>query len=144
LALLAAVEDGTIGAIATDHAPHPPHRKRVPFADAAPGMIGLETALSLGLAAVDAGVLTLPRLIAALSTGPAGIIGQESGLAAGMEAELVAFDPAARWTVEASRMVSRSANTPLLGLELPGVVRLTVAAGRVTWDDGLLIQEAVG
>ena len=135
LALLAAVEDGTIDAVATDHAPHPPHLKSVPFADAAPGMIGLETALSIGLAAVGAGALTLPRLLAALSTGPARIIGQPSGLAAGLEAELVAFDPEARWTVESAAMASRSANTPLIGIELPGAVRLTLAAGRVTYRD---------
>jgi dihydroorotase len=137
LALLAAVADGTVDAIATDHAPHPPHRKSVPFADAAPGMIGLETALSLGLAAVEAGALTLPRLLAALTIGPARVIGQACGLAPGMEAELVAFDPSAHWTVDASALASRSANTPLLGMQLPGVVRLAVARGRVTWDDGL-------
>ena len=137
-ALLAAVADGTIDAIATDHAPHPPHRKRVPFADAAPGMIGLETALSLGLAAIDAGVLSLGRLVAALSIGPSRIIGQACGLAPGMEAELVVFDPAAQWTVDASVLASRSANTPLTGMRLPGVIRLTLAGGRVTWNDGLL------
>jgi dihydroorotase len=137
-ALVGAVADGTIDAIATDHAPHPPHRKRVPFADAAPGMIGLETALSLGLAAVDAGVLPLARLVAALSIGPSRIIGQACGLAPEMEAELVVFDPAAQWTVDASVLASRSANTPLTGMRLPGVVRLTLAGGRVTWNDGLL------
>jgi dihydroorotase len=143
LALLAGVADGTIDAIATDHAPHPPHRKNVPFADAAPGMIGLETALSLGLAAVEAGALTLVRLITALSAGPARIIDQPCGLAPGMEAEIVVFDPAARWTVESSDLASRSANTPLIGMELPGVVRLTVAGGRVTYRDDTLFASAM-
>jgi dihydroorotase len=132
-ALLAGVEDGTVDAIATDHAPHPPERKAVPFADAAPGLVGLETALSLGLAAVDAGRLTLGSLLAALSTRPASILGERRGLALASVADLVVFDPAARWRVTADSLASASHNTPLLGLALPGVVRLTVAEGRVTY-----------
>ncbi len=133
LALLAAVEDGTVDAIATDHAPHPPYRKLVPFAEAAPGLIGLESALSLGLAAVEAGRLSLGRLLAALSTGPAGIIGERRGLVAGDPADLVLFDPGARWRVGSDVLESGSSNTPLLDMELPGVVRMTVAEGRVTY-----------
>ena len=133
LALLEAVADGTVDAIATDHAPHPANRKLVPFDEAAPGMIGLETALSLGLAAVAAGRLTLMALVAALSTRPARIIGEERGLEAGAAADLVLFDPDARWRIEAATLASASSNTPLLGMELPGIVRLTVANGRVTY-----------
>ena len=133
LALLAGVADGTVDAIATDHAPHPPERKLVPFDEASPGLIGLETALSLGLAAVEADKLDLVTLIAALSTRPASIIGERRTLAIGDEADLLVFDPDARWRVEASILASASANTPLLGMELPGVVRLTVAGGRVTY-----------
>lgn len=133
LALLAAVEDGTVDAIATDHAPHPPERKLVPFAEAAPGLIGLETALSLGLAAVEAGRLSLRRLIAALSVGPARVIGERRDLGPGARAELVVFDPRARWRVETHALASASSNTPLLGMELPGVVRMTVADGRITY-----------
>ena len=132
-ALLDAVADGTIDAIATDHAPHPPERKLVPFAEAAPGMTGLETALSLGLAAVHAGRLELSDLVAALSTRPAAIIGERRGLGPGEPADLVVFDPAARWRVEADAIASASWNTPLLGMELPGVVRLTIANGRITY-----------
>ena len=137
LALLAGVADGTIDAIATDHAPHPRERKGVEFGAAAPGMIGLETALSLGLAAVEAGGLDLARLLEALSTRPAALIGEARTLQAGTVADLVVFDPAARWRVEASALVSASSNTPLLGMELPGVVRLTVAGGRITYRDGI-------
>jgi dihydroorotase len=133
LALLDALADGTIDAIATDHAPHPPQRKLVPFAEAAPGLIGLETALSVGLAAVEAGRLELRTLVAALSSRPAAIVGEGRSLAVGSPADLVLFDPAARWRVEAGGLASTSANTPLLGRELPGVVRLTVADGRVTY-----------
>ncbi len=135
LALLAGVADGTIDAIATDHAPHSPERKLVEFGAAAPGMIGLETALSLGLAAVEAGCLTLTRLVAALSVRPAALIGEDRSLAPGTAADLVVFDPSARWTVNEDVLASRSANTPLLGRELSGVVRLTVAGGRITYDD---------
>ena len=74
--------------------------------------------------------------MAALSTRPAGIIGEPRGLGAGASADLVLFDPAARWRVEAGSLASASSNTPLLGMELPGVVRLTVANGRVTYRSG--------
>jgi dihydroorotase len=134
LALLAGVADGTVDAIATDHAPHPPQRTVVELADAAPGLIGLELALSLGLAAVEAGRLSLAQLIAALSTRPAALIGEDRGFAPGDRAELAVIDPAARWRVETDALASGSSNTPLLGRELPGVVRLTIAGGRITWD----------
>lgn len=132
-ALMDALRDGTIDAIATDHAPHPPERKLVPFGQAAPGLIGLETALSVGLTAVHARQLELATMLAALSTRPAAVIGETRGMAVGSPADFVAFDPEARWRVDLSVLASRSANTPLLGMELPGVVRLTVADGRVTY-----------
>ena len=137
LALLAGVEDGIVDAIATDHAPHPPQRKAVEFACASPGLIGLETALSLGLAAVDAGRLSLHRLLAALGARPAALIAEARTLAIGAGADLVVFDPSGRWRPEAESLASASANTPLLGRELPGVVRLTVTDGRITYRDGL-------
>ena len=133
LALLAGIGDGSVDAIATDHAPHPAERKLVPFDEAAPGLIGLETALSLGLAAVESGRLELGALVAALSTRPGSIIGETRSLDVGSAAELVLFDPEARWRVERETLASASSNTPLLGMELPGVVRLTVAGGRVTY-----------
>ena len=133
-ALLAAVVDGTIDAIATDHAPHAPQDKLVEFAAAAPGISGLETALSLGLAAVSAGRLELATLLAALSTRPAALIAEERTFRPGAAADLVVFDPAARWRVDEASLESRGNNTPLLGMELPGTVVLTVAGGRVTYD----------
>jgi dihydroorotase len=135
LALLAAVADGTVDAIATDHAPHPPEAKAVEFERAAPGMIGLETALAIGLAAVAAGRLTLPRLVEAMATRPAALIGEERSLSPGTAADLVLVDPRAQLRIEPAVLASRSSNTPLLGRELAGVVRLTVAGGRVTYRD---------
>ena len=137
LTLLAGVADGTVDAIATDHAPHPPERKAVEFANAAPGMIGLETALGIGLAAVASGRLELMALIAALSTRPARLIGEPRRMTDGEPADLVLFDARQTWRVESETLASRSANTPLLGMELPGVVRLTVAGGRVTYAHDL-------
>jgi dihydroorotase len=137
LALLSGVEDGTVDAIATDHAPHPVERKQVEFGDAAPGMIGLETALSLGMAAVEAGALSLPALVSAVATRPAALIGERRSLEPGDVADLAVVDPAGRWSVEPAALASLSTNTPLLGRELPGVVRLTLAGGRVTYAAGL-------
>ena len=137
LALLAGVADGTVDAIATDHAPHPAERKLVEFAAAAPGMIGLETALSLGLAAVAAGCLSLLALVAAMATNPARLIGERRAIEPGATADLVLVDPSAAWRVEREVLASASANTPLLGRELPGVVRLTLASGRVTYANGI-------
>lgn len=133
IALLEGLRDGTIDAIATDHAPHPPERKLMPFAIAAPGLIGLETALSLGLLAVRAGQLELSTLVAALSTRAAAIIGAQRSTEVGATADFVVFDAEAHWRVAVSTLASRSSNTPLMGMDLPGVVRLTVADGRVTY-----------
>jgi dihydroorotase len=137
LALLAGVVDGAVDAIATDHAPHAPERKAVEFANAATGMVGLETALSIGLAAVASGKLEVGRLMAALSTGPAALIGEGRSVSYGELADLVLFDARARWQVDAGLLASKSANTPLIGMELPGVVRLTLASGRITYAHDL-------
>jgi dihydroorotase len=134
-ALLAGVADGTVDALVSDHTPQPPQRKLVEFAGAAPGMIGLQTSLSLGLAAVEAGAMELPALLAALSSRPAALVGERRTLTIGSRADLVVFDPVARWVVEREALESVHANTPLLGRELPGVVRLTIADGRITHDD---------
>jgi dihydroorotase len=100
-------------------------------------MVGLETALSIGLAAVAAGRLELTRLLIALGGGPAALIGESRSLSYGELADLVLFDARARWQVEAEQLASRSANTPLIGMELPGVVRLTLASGRITYAHDL-------
>jgi dihydroorotase len=137
LALLRGLADGSVDAVATDHAPHPAERKAVELGAAAPGMIGLETALSLGLAAVEAGCLSLAAMVEAMAMRPAAIIGEPRSLRPGAIADVVLVDPAATWRVEPGVLASLSSNTPLLGRELPGVVRLTLAGGRVTYVDGI-------
>lgn len=136
-AVLGALRDGTADAVATDHAPHTQVDKEAEFGDAANGIPGLETALGVLLSAVGAGRLPLARAIAALTTGPAAVLGERLGrpvgLVEGALADLVVLDAGATWTVTAEAVASRGKHTPLLGRELPGRVLLTVAGGRVAY-----------
>jgi len=135
-----ALLDGTADAIATDHAPHASVDKDVEFGLSANGISGLETALGLVLALVDAGLVPLARAIEALTLGPARVLGSRwgdgagSGLVEGAPADLVVFDRSATWRVEADALASRGKNTPLIGRELSGVVLLTVAGGRLAYE----------
>ncbi len=142
-ACLAALGDGTADAIATDHAPHTEVDKAVEFGLAANGISGIETALGVILAAVDAGRLALATAIAALTTGPARVLGDRlpiagagrtRGLIEGEPADLVVFDRSATWTVAAEALTSRGKNSPLLGRDLSGRVLLTVAGGRLAYE----------
>ena len=131
--LIEAVRDGTIAAIATDHAPHSPEEKDAPFESAPFGVTGLETAFSvLYTELVEPGLLALETLLERLSAGPAAIFGLDRPrIAVGEPANLTLLDLATRWRVDASGFRSRSANSWLLGRRLTGRVLLTVAAGRV-------------
>lgn len=135
-AIRAGLADGTIDCIATDHAPHHYDAKEREFDEAPNGIIGLETALSLGLRElVQGGVITLPILIERMSCTPARLWHLPGGtLRRGAVADLVLFDPEARWTVAPGRLRSRSRNTPWAGETLPGVVRLTMVGGRVVFE----------
>jgi dihydroorotase len=139
-ALKAAVADGTIDAIATDHAPHAPHVKDQEFEYAPCGMVGLETALGVVLAElVDPGVCTLERAVELMSTGPARILGDGSHggpITAGRPANLVVFDPDATWSIEPTALASRSRNTPFAGRKLSGRVVHTILRGAFTVRDG--------
>lgn len=130
-ALQEGLRDGTIDAIATDHAPHHRDEKAVEFDCAAHGVTGLETALPLTLHLVRAGVLTLPQAICKLTLNPARILGLDSGrLVPGAAADVTIFDPAAVWRVDPQASYSRSHNTPFAGWEMTGKVVRTLVAGR--------------
>jgi dihydroorotase len=135
MALLEAVRDGTISAIATDHAPHALHEKEVPFEEAPFGVTGLETAFAaLNTHLVEPGLVPLPTLLQRLSAGPAQAYGLEAPrIQVGARANLVLLDPQATWRVGEDGFRSRSANSWLLGETLRGKVRLTVAAGRIAY-----------
>jgi dihydroorotase len=134
-AIHAALKDGTIDVIATDHAPHHYDAKERDFDDAPFGIIGLETALGLGLTVlVEGGVLTLPELVARMSTVPARTFRLPGGgLASGAPADVVVFDPRTRTKVDPQRFYSKSRNTPFAGRELLGRVVRTLVAGRTVF-----------
>lgn len=138
-ACLAALVDGTADAVATDHAPHTLVDKQVEFGLAANGISGIETAVGVLLAAVDAGRIPLARAIAALTTGPARVLAAHGpssarALVEGAPADLVVVDRSDRWEVTEASLVSKGKNSPLVGLSLPGRVLLTVAGGRVAYE----------
>lgn len=135
-ALIQGLRDGTIDGIATDHAPHTAEEKARGWEKAPSGMIGLETALALGITKlVEPGYLSLSRLIEKMTLAPARFLGLEGGrLAPGGAADLVVFDPAERWRVGPT-FRSRSANSPFIGMELSGRVKYTICGGRVVYRD---------
>lgn len=139
-ALRAALTDGTIDIVATDHAPHPTEVKDCEWPQAAAGMTGLETALSVVIATmVEPGTFTYADLARVLSTKPARIgrlTAQGQGLVAGAPANLTLLDPAARTTIDPSVQATAAANTPYVGQTLPGKVVATFLHGRATVLDG--------
>ena len=144
-AIRAALYDGTIDAICSDHTPVDDDEKLLPFGEASPGATGLELLLSLAIKWADdyagmqhdaAGSGTpLARAIAKITIDAARIAGLKAGqLAPGAAADVVVFDPAARWTVEASALASQGKHTPFLGYELAGQVRATIVGGRIAFQ----------
>ncbi|MGH2827829.1 MAG: dihydroorotase [Actinomycetota bacterium] len=134
-AVIEGLADGTIDAIATDHAPHSVEEKDQEFSYAPPGMLGLETALGLTIThLVEPGHISLSRAVELLATRPASILGlrDQGSLEVGSPANLVVFDPGARWTVDASALQSKSRNTPFAGRELTGRVLHTFFKGAPT------------
>jgi len=129
-----ALKDGTIDAIATDHAPHHIDEKDVEFNEALNGIIGLETSLALSLRLVEEGVLTLGQLIEKMSCNPSDILGLRRGtLKPGSVADVTLIDPSLEWDVEADRLASKSVNTPFLGWRMKGAAVATVLAGKVVY-----------
>ena len=134
-ALVAALADGTIDAVVSDHNPQDVETKRLPFAESAAGAVGLETLLSAGLRLVTAGDLTLPRLVAALTSKPAGILGLPQGrLAVGAPADLIRFDPEEPYVLAADKLQSRCRNTPFESARLEGRVKLTLVGGHPVYE----------
>ena len=144
-ALRAALADGTIDALVSDHTPVDEDAKTLPFAEAEPGATGLELLLSLALkwsTETDAGLL---RALTVLTSAPAQVMGSALGtleasigrLAEGGVADLCIFDPAATWTVQADTLRSQGKHTPFSGYELPGRVRTTIVGGQVAYDAGV-------
>jgi dihydroorotase len=143
-ALREALADGTIDIVATDHAPHPTEAKECEWQEAAFGMLGLETALSIvQKTMVDTGLMNFSQVADRMSIAPARIGGYaEHGqpLAVGAIANLVIVNPKQRWTVDRDLVLSRSSNTPYHGYELPGVVTHTFFKGRASLLDGNIMQ----
>ena len=146
-AVVAGLADGSIDAIATDHAPHAPEEKERPFDQAPPGMLGLEYALALaltqlvdgGVAGAGAGPMTDADVLARMSWQPAAIAGMEhhgGPVTEGAAANLCVIDPAVRWTIDGTGGASRSRNVPYVGREVRGRVRHTLCFGEPVVIDG--------
>ena len=134
--LRAALADGTIDCIATDHAPHSTLEKDCVFAEAAPGMIGLELCVPLLLSLVHDGTLPLARFVDALTRAPARIVGLPAAqIREGARADLVLLDPDLEHVIDTSRLRSKSRNTPFAGRMVKGKVMATMASGRFIFDD---------
>ena len=155
--LIAAIRDGTIDMIATDHAPHDPDSKRMPrlggyfgpgnsvpqldhdsaeeFAHAANGVVGLETSLGLSLQLVHRSLIEPARLVQMMSVNPAALLRLEAGtLAVGAIADVTVIDPNLEWTVAPEKFLSKSRNTPFAGMRLKGRAVLTIVAGEIVYD----------
>lgn len=131
-ALVEGLAQGVIDVIVSDHNPQDVETKRLPFAEAEDGAVGLETMLSAGLRLVHAGQIALPALLKALSTRPAEILGLPKGrLAKGAPADIICFDPDEPYVLDARTLRSKCRNTPFDEARLDGVVKLTLVAGRI-------------
>ena len=133
-ALIAGVRDGVIDAIVSQHQPHDSAAKQAPLAATEHGLSTVESVLSLGLELVERNELSLSELVRALTAGPASVLGREVRVAEGEIADLCVFDPSQHWTPGKDTLVSVGRHAPVTGRQLPGVVRLTLAAGRVAWQ----------
>lgn len=131
-ALLEGLADGTIDAIATDHAPHAEYEKQWGMDRAPFGIVGLETALALTLRLVEQGLLSLERAVQCLTSKPAGLLGLPGGtLASGASADIVVVDRTCEWVVDPEQFYSKGRNTPFAGWPVRGRVMMTVVAGRM-------------
>ncbi len=134
-AICQGLADGTIDVIATDHAPHSIIEKAVEFDQAANGIIGLETSVSLSLKLVEKGIIGITDLIEKMSTNPARILGLENGLDIGRVADITIIDPEISYCIDADRFQSLSRNTPFDGWNVKGKAVLTMVGGKIVYQD---------
>ena len=136
--IIAGLKDGTIDAIATDHAPHSAEEKDRPLTEAPSGMVGLETALAVTLTALyHTGEMSLSDILRKMTINPACILRVPKGrLSIGAEADIVIFDPEEKWVVDPAKFASKGRNTPFAGREVQGRVKYTIASGTVIYQDG--------
>ena len=136
-AIIAGLKDGTIDAIATDHAPHSAQEKAKPLAEAPSGMVGLETSLGATLTALyHTGEMDLSDILKKMTFNPACILGIPKGrLSLGGEADFTIFDPNETWTVDPEQFASKGRNTPFAGRELKGKVKYTIVGGKIVYED---------
>jgi dihydroorotase len=137
-AIIQGFKDGTLDAIATDHAPHAGYEKEREFDNAPFGIIGLETMLSVSLKyLVEPGHLNLSELVEKLSCAPARILGLPTGtLKPGAPADVTIFNPQTRWTLKKEELASKSKNTPFDGHEMVGEVVTTIVDGKIVYQSG--------
>ncbi|MCL2046549.1 MAG: dihydroorotase [Oscillospiraceae bacterium] len=136
-AIIFGLLDGTIDAIATDHAPHSVEEKARELTEAPSGMIGLETSLALALTQLyHSNMMSIEEIIKLMSTNPARILGIEAGeIQTGAIADIVIFDPDEEWTVDPEQFKSKARNSPFSGMELKGKVKYTISRGRVVFGN---------
>lgn len=132
-ALVAGVREGVIDAIVSQHLPHDSAAKQAPLPATEPGLSSIESVLSLGLRLVQRGELKLAELVRGLTSGPASVIGRTATISNDDIADLCVFDPGAHWTPDRQSLISAGYHAPVLGEMLPGVVRLTLVAGKEVW-----------
>ena len=136
-AVIAGLKDGTIDAIATDHAPHSAEEKARPLVRAPSGMVGLETSLALALTALyHTKKLDMPALIRKMSTNPADILHLQKGrMSLGADADLTVFDPDEEWVIDPEQFASKGRNTPFAGFKVKGRVKYTIVGGRIIYRE---------
>lgn len=136
-AIIAGLQDGTIDAIVTDHAPHSAEEKARPLTEAPSGMVGLETSLAVSLTALyHTGKMDLPTLLRKMTVDPARILGIDKGrLTIGSDGDVVIFDPDEEWVVDPEKFASKGRNTPFGGHCLKGRVKYTIVGGKVIYQD---------
>lgn len=140
-AIIEGLKDGTIDAIATDHAPHHADEKNIEFADAMNGIIGLETSLGLSVKyLVNSGIISMSELIRKMSLNPSHILGLAKGsLSVGSSADVIIFDAEKEYTVDVSKFVSKSKNTPYDGFVLCAKPEYTIVGGKIIVNQGELV-----